>query len=140
MNYEGDPKIYHSGTSTDLAITDGQPAMDEGLENAVTLSLFTSRGWWGNAVSAGSEQFGSDLASISRRTLTNQTRLDAEEFARQALAWLVDDGITKAVTVTGTIPAVGMLGLTINIEQPDKISTIRFQINWTTMAVRVGAA
>lgn len=140
VNCEGDPKLYDAGDSTDLSIVNGQPVMDEGLENAVYLSLFTGPLWWGDAVSETSEQYGSLLESVLTRTLTNQTRLDAEQYARDALAWLVSEGVAKAVTVTGTIPAVGLLGLTIAIEQPDQTITIKYQINWRTMAVRVGAA
>lgn len=140
MNIEGDPKLYDTGDGADLLIQDGQPDMDEGLENAVYLSLFTPSLWWGNAVAAEAERYASRLEEIQRRTLTNQTRLDAEQYARDALAWMVPEGVAKRVTVAATIPAVGFLGLTVTIEQPDRTSTVRYQISWTTMAVRVGAA
>jgi phage gp46-like protein len=132
--------MYSTGGETDLLIADGQPVMDEGLENAVFLSLFSAAGWWGNAVSEGDEKLTSELEAITRRTLTNATRLDAETYAKAALAWMVSGGVAKSVTVSATIPAVGLLGLVVTVEQPDRTIAVRYQINWATMAVRVGAA
>lgn len=137
--YDGDPKLYDTGDGANLLITDGQPFMDEGLENAVFISLFSSSNWWGNSVSSKSEKMESIFETVLTRTLTNQTRLDAEEFARAALSWMTSDGVADKITVTATIPSVGFLGLVIKIEQPSKTSTIKYSINWATMAVRVGA-
>lgn len=142
MTFDGDPKLYQTGDGADLVIQDGQPVMDEGLENAVTLSLFcVASEWWGNAIADDTGETGSELESLNRRTLTVKTMQDAEAVARDALAWMIDQGIAKTITVTGTMPAVGMLGLTIAIEQPDgNIQTLKYSINWATMAARVGAA
>lgn len=140
MTFDGDPKLYEGGDGADLLIIDGQPAMDAGLENAVYLSLFSAPGWWGNAVSQEYEKLGSLLESIQSRTLTNTTRQDAEEYAKQALSWMVTDGVAKKVTTVATIPAVGILGLTITIEQPDQTSTVRYSITWAEFAVRMGAS
>jgi len=136
MNYDGDPKLYDTGDGTDLLIESGQPVMDEGLENAVYLSLFGGASWWGNSISSSSEKLNSNFETINGRTLTNATRQAAEEYARNALAWLTTEGVAKSVTVEATIPAVGMLGLVITIEQPEQTNTVRYQINWQTMQVR----
>jgi phage gp46-like protein len=140
MQFDGDPKIISYGSGTDLEIVGGQPTMDQGLYNAVHLSLFSAAGWWGNSVSAPSERLTSQFETINTRTLTNATRLDAEEYARQALSWMIADGIAKKITVTASIPAVGMLGLVIEVEQPDRSSTIRYQVSWADFALSMGAA
>ena len=134
---DGDPKLYDTGNGVDLEITNGQPTIDEGLQNAVHLSLFATSEWWGNLISSGPERTNSHLHEVNRRTLTNQTRLDAEQYARDALAWLVSDGVAKKVTVTATIPSTGMLGINIAIDQPDRTTQIKYQINWRTMEARV---
>lgn len=135
---EGDPKIYNTGDGAEILVTNGQPTMDEGLENSAYLSLFSSSGWWGNILASDSEKFNSDFETISRRTLTNQTRLDAEEFAKSALSWMISEGMAKEIKVTASIPAVGFLGLVIEITQPEKTNTIKYQINWQTMAINRG--
>lgn len=137
MTYDGDPKLYDTGDGADFLIESGQPNMDEGLENAVYLSIFGGASWWGNCVSSSSEKLNSNFETINNRTLTNKTRQDAENYAKDALAWLVPEGVAKSVIVEAVIPSVGMLGLIITIEQPAKTSTIRYQINWSNMQVRV---
>jgi phage gp46-like protein len=139
MIYDGDPKIISYGSGTDLEIVGGQPTMDQGLYNAVHLSLFSAAGWWGNSVSSPSERVNSEFETINTRTLTNATRLDAEEFARQALAWMIADGIAKKINISATIPAVGMLGLVIEVQQPDRTSTVRYQVSWADFALSMGA-
>ena len=88
---------------------------EETLRRAVTISLFTWRragpddvvddsdrkGWWGDSVpSVAGDKIGSRLWLLSRRTLVADTLKDAEAYANEALAWLVDDGVLTRVTVT----------------------------------------
>lgn len=135
MVTDGDPKLYLAGCCNDLHVTDGQPVMDSGLENAVLLSLFTPAGWWGNAISPPSGKFTSQLQTVARRTLNNKTRLDAEAYARDALAWMIADGAAKSITVESTLPAVNILGLIITITKPDN-TLARYTVNWDTLEAR----
>ena len=135
MLLDGDPKIT---PTHDLSISGGQPVMDEGLENAVYLSLFSGPSWWGNILAAASsERYESKIESLYRRTLTNQTRLDAEKYVADALAWMKTEGIADKITVTSSIVSIGMLGLVIEIVQPARTVTIRYQMSWATMEARV---
>lgn len=85
------------------------------LRRAVTISLFTWRragpddvvddsdrkGWWGDCVpSVAGDKIGSRLWLLSRQTLVADTFKDAQAYAEEALAWLLDDQIVTAVTVT----------------------------------------
>jgi phage gp46-like protein len=85
------------------------------LRRAVTISLFSWRragvddpvddqnrqGWWGDSVpSIAGDKIGSRLWLLQRRTLVPDTFRDAKDYADEALAWLVDDQIVTAVTVT----------------------------------------
>ena len=134
---DGDPKLYETGSGADLSIVGGQPVMDEGLENAVYLSLFTPPGWWGNILSTGpSDRYESQILELFRRTLTNQVRLDAEKYATDALAWMVTERIADKITPTAVILSVGVLGLFIKIEQPGRELILRYQLSWAAMEVR----
>lgn len=58
-------------------------------------------GWWGDSFpSQADDRIGSRLWQLRRRTLTDATLQEAEAFAREALAWMLDDGRVTAVTVT----------------------------------------
>ncbi|KIU47541.1 phage GP46 [Pseudomonas putida] len=58
-------------------------------------------GWWGDSFpSQADDRIGSRLWQLRRRTLNDATLQQAEAFAREALAWMLDDGRVTAVTVT----------------------------------------
>ena len=135
---DGDPRLIETGAGADLNIVNGQPEMDEGLENAVHLSLFSASSWWGNIIAADqSDRYESKLESLFRRTLTNQTRLDAEKYAADALAWMKTVGAVAKITPTAVILGVNLLGLHIELTEPARVYTIRYSINWATMEARV---
>lgn len=85
------------------------------LRRAVTISLFSWRragvddvlddadrkGWWGDSMpTVQGDQHGSRLWLLQRRTLDADTLKDAQAYAEEALAWMVEDSIVAAVTVT----------------------------------------
>ncbi len=140
MNYNGDVKLYPTEDGGQITLKNGQPYMDDGLETAAYISLF-SGGCWGNAISERDEKFESKLETLFTRTLTNQARLDAEEYALQALAWMKRQGIAKEIEVEASIPRTGMLGLLITITQPGStITELKYQINWANQQISIGAA
>lgn len=58
-------------------------------------------GWWGDSFpTQADDRIGSRLWQLRRRSLTADTERDAVAFAREALAWMLDDGRVSAVTVT----------------------------------------
>lgn len=84
------------------------------LRRAVEISLFTWRraessdrldddermGWWGDSYpTLANDRIGSRLWLLRRETITRETLLRAEEYAREALRWLLDDGLVSAIDV-----------------------------------------
>jgi len=104
----------------DLLMIDSDLASDRGLETAIALSLFTDRraqdddtppsgdshdrrGWWADefAVVQG-DLIGSRLWLLDRSKLTNETVLNAQQYATEALQWLIDDEVAASIDVTIT--------------------------------------
>ena len=57
-------------------------------------------GWWGDSFPTFTDdQIGSRLYLLRRRTLTAQTERDAQDYAREALQWMLDDGRVSAVLI-----------------------------------------
>ncbi len=140
MNYDGDVKLYPTEDGGQIILKNGQPYMDDGLETAAYISLF-SGGYWGNAISERDEKLESKLESLYSQTLTNQTRLDAEQYALQALAWMERQGIAAKIEAEASIPRTGILGSIIRITQPDStITELKYQINWANQQISMGAA
>ena len=115
-------------------------AADRDLETAVLLSLFTDasaaaddvipdltddrRGWWGNWERPETIPLGSRLWLLSREKSTEETRRRAEEYAAEALQWLLDDGVAVRVDVgaeyleAGSVPPA-TLALQVAITRAD---------------------
>lgn len=84
------------------------------LLRSVVISLFTWRragpddplddderyGWWGDTFpSVADDRIGSRLWLLRRVRLNAATRRDAEFYAREALQWLIDDGLVLAIEI-----------------------------------------
>ncbi|CNI67468.1 GP46 family protein [Yersinia pekkanenii] len=115
------------------------------LETAILISLFTDRlaraddvidgddrrGWWGDT---GSEYaIGSRLWLLRREKLTIKVALKAEDYANEALAWLVDDGVVTAISTDAQIVFPNRLNLIISYQQPAKTqASVKFSWVWET--------
>lgn len=108
-----------AGSGSLLLEPSGRIARDASLQSAVILSLFLDaraaaddalpagtsdrRGWLGDALSPRSgDRFGSRLWLLAREKQTEETRLRAEEYAAEALAWLIEDGLAETVEVAAS--------------------------------------
>lgn len=118
LTFPAAPEIGHTAREPDLALDPEQPrlAEDSGLRTAVLLSLFSDAraepgdelpdgvsrgGYWGDAYPARpGDRWGSRLWLLSRSTITREVLRRAETYAREALAWAVEDGIASRVTAT----------------------------------------
>ena len=123
---------YDNETMTgDLALADGLLAADDSLHTAVLHSLFTyaraegRHGWWGELLgSAANDRYGSKLWLLRREKQTEETRLRAREYAEEALAWLVTDGIASSVVVAASYPRRGVLFLEVTITLTSSASEV----------------
>lgn len=76
-------------------------------------------GWWGDSFpTLANDRIGSRLWQLRRRSLTAETERDAVAFAREALAWMLDDGRVSAVTVTAA-RGVNRLDLAVVLSMKD---------------------
>ncbi|UNM95660.1 phage GP46 family protein [Ignatzschineria rhizosphaerae] len=87
---------------------------DNSLTNAVIISLFTdraiaddelekdqqNRGWWGDSFS--DEPWGSKLWTLARSKSLQSVADDAEDFAYQALNWMIDENLIDSLVAKAT--------------------------------------
>lgn len=127
LSYDADAKCF------DLAIVDGDLASDSTLETAVLLSLYTDRraldedvlpddgadrrGWWLDAYS--DRPNGSRLWLISREKELDQVLRKAEQYAREALTWVIEDGIGIALDIEAVHVRRGVLQLIVGVQRAD---------------------
>ena len=138
----------------DLVLQGQDLARDDGLESAVLVSLFTDRratieqirdgdgsdlrGWWGDFnPPVDGDQTGSLLWLLRREKQTRETLARARQYAEQALAWLIEDRVARAVTATTEYGAPGVMHIGVEIDRPDA-ARVRYQYDyeWAAQAAK----
>lgn len=117
----------------DARLVMGDLSTENELRTAVVASLFswaraeddnvlpdgiTKNGWWGDSypVKPG-HKIGSRLWLLRREKLTQETIARAEEYCREALQWLIDDGVAKGIDVELVRNGIDRLDISITINR-----------------------
>lgn len=123
-----DIALILDGGTADIALSGGDLVTDRGLRTAVTLSLFSDarapdaaslpagetglRGYWADGAE---DRFGSLLWLLRREKMVPAVARRAEDHARAALQWLVDDGIAGSVAVAAELQRPQLLALDVRL-------------------------
>lgn len=137
----------------DLNIKNGDLEADDGLETAVAISLFTDRrvndeelpaletrkrGFWGDMFpEVDQDKIGSRLWTIAREKQTTETLRRAEDFSREALNWLIEDGVADSIEVAASYISTGVMEINVRIRKPSG-DTSRFNVAWNAQEVKRG--
>lgn len=150
----GDIATTWTANGGDWLLNGASLANDDGLHTAVLLSLFTDRlaqpgdvlpdaaqglnttparrGWWADAYAdTPGDLVGSRLWLLAREKQRTEVLRRAEEYAREALQWLVDDGIAAQVNVLAEVPREAVLALTVTVKRSaTPVASYRFETFW----------
>lgn len=146
--------FFNTGNDTvDLKVEMGDLAADNGLETAVLISLFTDRfvpleelpegetdrrGWWGDHLSEiEGDRIGSKLWTLDRGKLNLETRNRLKDYAAEALAWMIDEGVASDVVTQATLIRGQRIDLEIEIYRPDG-DQIPFKFLWDGQELKRG--
>ena len=151
----GDIALIWGYGSADLGLLSDDVEADEGLRTAVLLSLFTDRraeegdvlpsddgdrrGHWADQFLDDGDLCGSRLWLLGRSKITPELRTRAELYIREALEWMIVDGVVEEVGVETELVGEHLYYL-ITLERPegDPVS-FRFAHVWDGEAAK-GAA
>ena len=145
--------IWDETTGTgDINFDKGDFSREDSLSSAVLMSLFTDRraddddflpdelngskrGWWADLVTdIDDDQIGSRLWLLSRSKTDTQTLNDAQDYANEALQWLIDDGIAIEIISSASrvrLNSTDLLALDIEIRKSDgETETFKFDDLW----------
>ena len=118
-------------------------SIDNGLETAVYLSLFTDarslddddppakRGYWGDALTE--RPLGSRLWLLSRAKVTSETLSLIETYSRESLEWLLLDNIAIEINVSAAVNPIDndMILINIGIVKPNGTTEVlEYGLNW----------
>jgi phage gp46-like protein len=118
------------------AALDGPDLQSEtGLATAIYMSLFSDapaqdgdvvpdgtddrRGWWGDyAARVDGDRIGSRLWLLKRAKRTAETIRLVADYAREALQWLVTDGVAASIDVVSVSQSTAGILLTVTVTRP----------------------
>lgn len=131
----------------DIAVAGGDLVTDDGLRTAVILSLFSDarardddalpdagsdrRGWWGDvAASPADDRTGSRLWLLARSKNLPAVLANVRDYVREALAWLIEDGVAASIDIVAETPRRDALALGVTINRPGGAAGRRFDFVW----------
>lgn len=114
------------------------------LQTAVLISLFTdrtagtddeipdgsgnARGWCGDAGQA--VPIGSRIWLLERAKQIPETLRRAQDYAAEALQWLIDDGVVASIDITAEWTRLGVLGMQVIAHKPNGVQE-PMDFSWT---------
>ena len=137
--FQGDPAIEITPDGACMTFKGGQPIMDQGFHNAVLISLFTKPGYWGNSLETKeSKKIGSNFERNRVIQDINSVN-EVSDDAKQALKWMLDNGIAETITVDVTNPKLNNIFTKIKIKPlgktPEEFLLTQNGLNWISQAV-----
>lgn len=144
-NCEGDIRIFWDNSQAlgDWALAEGDLQTGQDLETACLVSLFSDalatpdfvptdgttdrRGWWADYY--GDQPLGTNLWQLDRAKTTRANLGLAQSTTRQALQWLIDDGVVADIIVNTQWVTRSMMGIAVALTKPDGSQT-RFMFGW----------
>lgn len=110
-----------TAAGADLDYEGGQPVMDRGVQNQALLSLFTRKGWCGNAYLSAKEQLGSDFEKTCSKAVTLKSiTTDIPDAAGVALK----ADVFGTIDVSVSNPRSDQLEISIGISAPQDIALV----------------
>lgn len=132
----------------DLGLSSFDLITDGGIQTSVIVSLFTDRrttsddpapdeqsglgGWWGDLFQDDTNDLiGSKLWLLKRAKREQETLNRAEDYAKEALKWMIDDGVAETVDASASYDGNGNLILGISLTEPsgNKLD-FRYALKW----------
>ena len=104
--FQGDPAVKITEDGAKMKFINGQPVMDQGLVNAVLISLFSRRGYWGNSlITEESKKIGSDVEKTALEPIVNiQSINNMTDAIDKALSWMTDTKLSQENEINVTNP------------------------------------
>lgn len=131
----------------DISLAGADLAADYSLGTTIMLSLLCDstaqshevstgidrRGWWADVFAENSgDEFGSRLWLLEREKVLPETVQRARRYVREALQWMLDDGLATDVAVSAFIPRAGWLLVDAVLSLPGDSRRYRFE--WSDSA------
>lgn len=132
-NQQGDLYLFNTFDGGEIAVTNGQPVMDQGFESAVYITLEgASDPWWANEFLLENQKIESRFARFRKgRPLTSGVINTSVDLIKQDLQWLKRVKAADELIVDMIIIARNTVQIDIAIRIGNEtIKLSPFQLNW----------
>lgn len=136
--YSGDPKLTLDSNGLDLTFTGGNPEMDQGFENFVTISLFTGPDYWGNTLKKTKLKYGSTFykrTMIDKEPITLANMRSWEKAIQADLKYSPFGNITVAITNPQSSQIKLVIGIAPPTGNPVELVFLKNGQNWINQAL-----
>lgn len=147
-SYDGDIQLLMTNGLTSMGVNGNDLSRDAGLETSILISLFSdrlvtseentkeTRGWWADSET---NKIGSKLWLLERSKITDEVILRANSYAKEALSWMVEDGVALKVETIVQKGTGDVLIFTITVYRPlgkGGATVFQYFYNWETERIR----
>lgn len=134
--FDGDIALFNNKTHGEMDINNGQARMDQGLETAVFISLYSGIAgeFWGDNLSVDPDfHYGGEYEALaSNLNATPENVLTLIEAIKNDLNWMKTQGIAINIIVTAEIISAKDVDFNIAIFRPGQViaENVKFSNNW----------
>lgn len=146
--------IWNSQGFADIDTAGSDLLTDDGLQTALIISLFTDRrvsegeelpagesdrrGWWGDVGGLPSDRIGSRLWLLEREKALPEVVARANEYAREAVQWIIQDRVATRVDVVAESTRFEELDIQVSVCRPNgSVVKSRYSYNWQSQAAKI---
>lgn len=117
---QGDPLVVIGVNGASTVFKNGQPVMDQGLENDILFSLFSGKAWFGNEfIREPASRIESRFVEATRQPITlTAINADIPDAAQKDLKSLIDNGRISSVDISVRNTASGQIVATFVFHPP----------------------
>lgn len=150
-----DIKLHYFGNTNffDISFKDGDIELDDSFNSTIITSLFSDaradeseikqpqnrRGFWGDEISDDpTDPYGSKLWLLDQSRLTDNTVLNARDYARLSLNWFVKTGLSRLIEVKVTKFGLSTIRLFIKIINNDNSVEQKYYDMWRNTGNFIG--
>jgi phage gp46-like protein len=139
--FQGDPALFLGPNGSRLIFQGGQPIMDQGLQNAVTISHFTKPGWWGNTLfKKPSQKIGSDYEDTLAEPIVDISSVNnVETSSKNCIKWMKDVRLADKIESEAINPTANIIENTVRISpvgsDVQEFLVQKNSINWINQAL-----
>ena len=140
-----DVLLRQTADGGEIDFANGQPALTDGIETAVILSLFggneedsgleadDAKQWWGNLTEQEpARRFRSETQFLLRSLTATTANLRRVDYAAaRDLAWMADS-VAVSVEVTASMPAKNQIGLEVAVNVNGRVVRVSMIEQWGT--------